>query len=175
MGMLGFLFGFNARIGRLHYLLSLFGLGFVIAVMFYVVTGTALSSTNGYARLLSFSSSRGIIALGVVFMAVGFTLQSMRFRDIGWDPVCVVPGWIAAMMIDRLIAVKLPAVSLGPNTNQTAVGALIHIGLVLVLLFWPGAKSDATEFDEPRGYDAPPRRDAAGAAAQRMARISGGR
>ena len=44
--MLGFLFGFNARIGRLHYFLGLFGLGFVIAVMFYVVTGVALPSTN---------------------------------------------------------------------------------------------------------------------------------
>ena len=172
--MLGFLFGFNARIGRLHYFLALFGLGFVIAVMFYVVAGVALSNTNGYAQLLSFSGSRGVIALGVVFTAVSFMLQSMRFRDMGWDPVCVIPGWIAAMMVDRLIAIKLPAVSLGPNTNQTAVGALIHFGLVLVLLFWPSAK-DAADFDEPRHSDAPSRREQTSTAAQRMARISSSR
>jgi uncharacterized membrane protein YhaH (DUF805 family) len=173
--MLGFLFGFNARIGRARYLLCLFGFGFVIALMFYAATGVALSSTNGLAQLLSFSKGWGGITLGVFFLFVSLTLQSMRFRDMGWDPVCVIPGWIAAMIVDRLIATKIPAVSLVPESNQTIVGALVHFGLVLALLFWPSAK-DAADFDEtPRRIDTPSRRDQASAAAQRMARISGGR
>ena len=112
--------------------------------------------------MISLSRGWGAIALGIVFFFVSFTLQSMRFRDMGWDPVCVIPGWIAAMIVDRLIATKFTGVSLGSESNQTIVGALVQFGLMLALLFWPSAKSDAQDFDEPRGrIDAPPRRDAA--------------
>jgi uncharacterized membrane protein YhaH (DUF805 family) len=173
--MLGFLFGFNARIGRLHYFLCLFGLGFVTGLIAYIATGISFSSSNGIMQLLSFAKGGVAITLGIVFLFVSFTLQSMRFRDIGWDPVCVIPIWVAALIVDRLVATKFPAVSLGPESNQTIVGALVHFGLVLALLLWPSAR-DAEDFDEPRRrLDAPPRRDQASVAAQRMARISGGR
>ena len=36
-----------------------------------------------------------IIGAMVFFGAATFTLQSMRIRDIGWDPVCVIPAWFA--------------------------------------------------------------------------------
>jgi len=171
--MLGFLFGFNARIGRLHYFLSLFGVGFAMGLIVYVATGIALSSTNGITQLISFSKGWGAITLGMIFLWISYTLQSMRFRDMGWDPVCVIPGWIALLIFDRLIATKFPAVSLGPESNQTIVGALVHLGLVLALLFWPSAR-DAADFDEPRRRSGtPPRRDQASVAARRMARISG--
>jgi len=173
--MLGFLFGFNARIGRLHYFLSLIGIGAVMGVLVYAAAGIALRSADGVTQLLALSKGWAAIILGVVFLYVSFTLQSMRFRDMGWDPVCVIPGWIALLIVDRLIATKLPAFSLGPESNQTIVGTLVHFGLVLALLFWPSAK-DAADFDEPpRRIDAPPRRGAVSVASQRMARISGGR
>ncbi len=50
-----------------------------------------------------------VIAM-VVFAGVTFTLQSMRIRDIGWDPVCVIPMWIAIVVVDKLIAGKIPGV-----------------------------------------------------------------
>jgi uncharacterized membrane protein YhaH (DUF805 family) len=170
--MLGFLFGFNARIGRLHYFLSLIGVGAVMGVIVYVATGVALSSTNGITQLISFSKGWGAIILGVIFVYVSLTLQSMRFRDMGWDPVCVIPGWVALLIFDRLIATKFPGVSLGAESNQTIVGALVHLGLALALLFWPSAKDEADFVEPRRRSDAPSRRDSA-SAAQRMARISG--
>ena len=140
-----------------------------------MAAGIALSTTGGAAQLLSLAKGWTGIILGLVFVYVSLMLQSMRFRDMGWDPVCVIPGWIALLIVDRLIATKLPAFSLGPESNQTIVGTLVHFGLVLALLFWPSAK-DAANFDEPpRRIDAPPRRGAVSVASQRMARISGGR
>jgi uncharacterized membrane protein YhaH (DUF805 family) len=171
--MLGFLFGFNARIGRLRYFLIMFGLGFVTGFIAAVATGISLSSAGGITQLFSLTKGWVAITLGVTFVFASFTLQSMRIRDMGWDPVCVIPGWIALHIFDRLIATKFPDLSLGPETNQTIVGALVHLGLALALLFWPSAKDEA-DFDEPRRRsDAPSRRDSASVAAQRMARISG--
>jgi hypothetical protein len=170
--MLGFLFGFNARMGRIRYFLYLFAAGFVIGVIAHIALGISLSS--GIMQLFSFSKGWLAITLGAVFVFASFTLQSMRFRDMGWDPVCVIPGWIALMIFDRLAATKFPALSLGPEINQTIVGALVHFGLVLALLFWPGSASDTVDFEEaPRRFDTPSRRDQASIAAQRMARISG--
>jgi len=172
--VLGFLFGFNARIGRLRYFLLMFGLGFVTGFVAAVATGISMSSAGGITQLFSLTKGWVPITLGVTFVLVSLTLQSMRIRDMGWDPVCVIPGWIAVYIFDRLIATKFPDLSLGPETNQTIVGALVHLGLALALLFWPSTASD-TDFDEPRRFDAPSPRDQASIAAQRMARISGGR
>jgi len=54
------------------------------------------------------------------------------------DPVCVIPSWIAILIVDKLIAGKIPAWSLGPEQHGTIVGALINLALFLALLFWPG-------------------------------------
>ena len=45
-------------------------------------------------------SSWQIITAAILFIWLSFTLHSMRIRDIGWDPVCVIPGWIAVAIID---------------------------------------------------------------------------
>ncbi|MFX8320120.1 hypothetical protein ABTL33_18930, partial [Acinetobacter baumannii] len=63
-----------------------------------------------------------VLAAAVLFGWLTFTLYAMRIRDIGWDPVCVIPGWIAVMIIDYLIATKFPAMSLGPGHHGTVVG-----------------------------------------------------
>lgn len=174
--MLGYLFGFNARIGRLSYFLSSIALGVVMTAIIFAVASMAY---HGNARAIPLSVQDmqwPLIALAVTFCLVTFTLQSMRFRDIGWDPVCVVPGWIALMIIDRLIATKIPAVSLGLEHNGTIVGALTNLGLFLALMFWPGSGHEtAAPTSGARPSDAPPRRQDAGSmAASRVARVAGG-
>jgi hypothetical protein len=103
-----------------------------------------------------------------------FTLQSMRIRDIGWDPVCVIPAWIAILIVDKLIAGKIPAWSLGPEQHGTIVGALINLALFLALLFWPGGDHEhpmPTLGDTRRKPDEPSHRpDTASAPAARIAR-----
>jgi len=174
--MLGYLFGFNARIGRLYYFLASIGLAIVMTGIIFAIASAAYHGNAKAIPLTLRHMQWPLIAVAVLFCLASLTLQSMRFRDIGWDPVCVIPGWIALMIVDYLIATKIPAVSLGPEHNGTIVGALTNLGLFLALLFWPGSNREpaAPTFGGPSS-DAPPRRqDATSVAASRIARVAGG-
>ena len=150
--MLGYLFGFNARIGRLKYFLSSILLATVITVMIFAMV---TSSIHGLAQGASLSQMKGpLIGIVVIFALASFMLNSMRLRDIGWDPVCVIPLWIALAVLDRAIAAKIPAVSLGHDHPGTIVGALVNLGLVLALMFWPGGSRETWT----PNFDAPPPR-----------------
>jgi hypothetical protein len=46
-------------------------------------------------------------------------------------------GWFTVLVIDGLIARKMPGWSLGPKHHSTVVGALINFGLFMALMFWP--------------------------------------
>ena len=115
-----------------------------------------------------------VITAAILFIWLSFTLHSMRIRDIGWDPVCVIPGWIAVAIIDGLVAGKIPAIALG-GQHGTIVGALVNLALFLALLFWPSTEHDnsAPTSGEPfRTPDLPSRGPAA--AASRVARVANG-
>lgn len=171
--MLGFLFGFNARLGRLHYFLAMIGLAGLMTVICFVIAGQAYRPGQSIspADLMGWPT---LIAI-VFFAGMSFTLQSMRIRDIGWDPVCVIPTWIAIVVIDGLIAGKIPAWSLGPEQHETIVGALFNAALFLALLFWPsGDYADPTFDPMPRQPESVSRSSgAASVAAVRLGRGAG--
>ena len=176
--MLGFLFGFNARLGRLHYFLSTIGLAVAMTVVIAAMVGVAIQSGAKATDFSADSLQWPVIMLALVFMWVSFTLQSMRFRDIGWDPVCVIPGWIALMLVDMVVATKIPAWALTPEQHGTIVGAVVNFGLFMALLFWPSGDHGApssTSGEPSRFPDTPPRsRAAPSPAATRIARVSNG-
>ena len=99
----------------------------------------------------------------------------MRIRDIGWDPVCVIPAWIAVLIVDKIIAGKIPAWSLGHDHNGTVVGALTNLVLFLALMFWPSGDYQEPFNDAYRTPDRPTPRTAtpSSVAAGRIARASG--
>ena len=178
--MLGFLFGFNARLGRLHFFLCTIAVGIVMtAISFAIISFACQHFPRGTIPNLDLAlTSWPLIGAAVLFGSLSLTLYSMRIRDIGWDPVCVIPGWIAVMVIDYVIATEFPAMSLWPQHYGTAVGGLVNLALSLALLFWPsghqedqaptsGGSFRMTE-NSLRG------RDKAPAAAARIARVTGG-
>ena len=174
--MLGFLFGFNARLGRLHYFLASIALAVVMtAICFSIATSYIQSTPRGMVSPESMMKSWPIIAAIVFFGAMTFTLQSMRIRDIGWDPVCVIPAWIAIVIVDKLIAGKIPAWSLGKDHNGTVVGALVNLALLLALTFWPSGDNENPTFGQPpQTPDRPSSRTSAGSVgADRIARATG--
>jgi uncharacterized membrane protein YhaH (DUF805 family) len=174
--MLGFLFGFNVRLGRLHYFLATIGLAVVMtAICFGIASYFIQSVPHGMLSPESLMKSWPTIAAIVFFGWMTFTLQSMRIRDIGWDPVCVIPAWIAILIVDKVIAGKIPAWSLGQDHNGTVVGALVNLVLFLALMFWPGGNYEGPTFGQPPQMpDRPSPRTAAGSvAADRIARATG--
>jgi uncharacterized membrane protein YhaH (DUF805 family) len=174
--MLGFLFGFNARLGRMHYFLSTIGLAFVMTAVCFAIAGHAVQSIPGMTLSLGLMGWPTIVAV-VVFSWMTFTLQSMRVRDIGWDPVCVIPAWIAILIVDKLVAGRIPAWSLGPEQQATIVGVLINLALFLALMFWPSGDQEdpmPTFGDTRRTPDEPSHRwDTAPAPAPRITRAPG--
>jgi amino acid transporter len=115
-----------------------------------------------------------VIAAAILFIWLSFTLHSMRIRDIGWDPVCVIPGWIVVAIIDGLVASKIPAIALG-GQHGTIVGALVNLALFLALLFWPSSEHDDSATPSGGSFRMPdlPSRSPA-AATSRVARVANG-
>jgi uncharacterized membrane protein YhaH (DUF805 family) len=166
---LGFLFGFNARLGRMHYFLATIALAIVMTAICFVIAGSIFHGTPRGMLNPASLMTWPVIWAGVFFAWMTFTLQSMRVRDIGWDPVCVIPAWIAILIVDHVVAGKIPAWSLGQERGGTIVGALTNLGLLLALMFWPSGDYESPGFDAPRGN---PSRNM-DAAAERIARATG--
>jgi uncharacterized membrane protein YhaH (DUF805 family) len=169
--MLGFLFGFNARLGRPHYFMATIGLAVLMTVICFVIAGQAHLPGQPFssADLMGWPT---VVAI-VFFAGVSFTLQSMRIRDIGWDPVCVIPVWIAILIADKLIAGKIPAWSLGQEHHGTIVGLLFNAALFVAVMFWPSGDYEGAAFDATPGKPGTPSRGD-GAAAVAAARIMRG-
>lgn len=150
--MLGFVFGFNARLGRLQFFLASFALAVVMTAICFVIAMTLLrNSSYGTIGPEEIIRNRGFIAAVVFFGLATVTLQSMRVRDIGWDPVCVIPAWISLLMVDHVMAARFPAWAIGQEHQATVVGGAVNLVLMLALTFWPGAddeRSSANPFQQ---------------------------
>jgi uncharacterized membrane protein YhaH (DUF805 family) len=144
MAMLNLVFGFNARIRRLQFFLASLALGLVMGVF---VVAYGMHAVQGASRLrpADIVTSRPMLIAIALFMYATFILQSMRFRDIGWDPVCVVPAWIAIVFVDHFVTVKFPTLSIGQEHFHTAAGAVVNLGLYLALAFWPSGDFEIGE------------------------------
>jgi uncharacterized membrane protein YhaH (DUF805 family) len=170
--MLGFVFGLNARLGRLHFFLASVALAIVMTAICFAIAMAVLRTTSpGMIRPEDLMTNWAIIAAIVFFGLATFTLQSMRIRDIGWDPVCVIPAWLALMIVDHVVAGRFPAWAIGHEQQGTMVGGLVNLGLMLALTFWPSAESEGSYGNpgRPRGSAASP--SVSGA---RLARVSQG-
>ncbi|MBK3663429.1 DUF805 domain-containing protein [Bradyrhizobium diazoefficiens] len=151
--MLGFVFGLNARLGRLHFFLASVALAIVMTAICFAIAMAVLRTTSpSMIRPEDITGNWAIIAAMIFFGLATFTLQSMRIRDIGWDPVCVIPGWIALMIVDHLVAGRFPAWTIGEEHQATMVGGLVNLALMLALMFWPSGDSEESYTNpfEPR-------------------------
>jgi uncharacterized membrane protein YhaH (DUF805 family) len=174
--MLGFIFGFNARLGRLQYFLASLGLA-VVSIILIVVVAIGLAAMTPQTSALAMSLPI-MVMIGLCLLA-NLMLQAMRFRDIGWDPVCVIPAWIAVMVLDYVIATRFPEYAATAAHSGTWVGALINLGLCVALLFFPSSADDAlssggtTVSRTPMASFRSPR-SAGSATEARLARITSG-
>ena len=174
--MLDFLFGFNARLGRLHFFLGIIALAVVSVAIDLALSPNSIRQLAGGARPPVEHFAWPLIVPTVGFLLIKYTLKSMRIRDMGWDPVCVIPAWIALGIVDSVIASKIPSWSIGHLHHGTLVGAMIQVGLLFALTFWPSAGFEAPT--PPRGGSqrtpqGPLQRSNATSPGARMARVTG--
>ena len=142
--MLGYLFGFNARLGRMQYILATIALAVAMTAVCFVIAQYVFQNTTRGMLASPDLMVWQVIAAGLFFLWMTFTLQSMRVRDIGWDPVCVIPAWIAILVVDHFVAGRFPAWSLGHQHQATIVGGLTNLLLFVALMFWPSG-----DYEEP--------------------------
>jgi uncharacterized membrane protein YhaH (DUF805 family) len=170
--MLGFLFGLNARLGRLHFFLATIALAIVMTVICLAIAMAVIGTTSpGMIRPEDLTKNWAIIAAIVFFGLATFTLQSMRIRDIGWDPVCVIPAWLALMVVDHVAAARFPAWAISQEHQGTMVGGLVNLGLLLALTFWPSADSEGASQNPFQRRAAAPKPSLS---SERLSRISQG-
>ncbi|MGJ4927330.1 DUF805 domain-containing protein [Bradyrhizobium sp. HKCCYLS2038] len=173
--MLGFIFGFNLRLGRLHYFLASIGLVVVTLALTFVV---AFGLAAAFQHTSALAITGPVLVMIGLFLIANLMLQAMRFRDIGWDPVCVIPAWIAVMALDYVIATRFPDYAATSSHAGTWPGALINLGLTVALLFFPSSAGDTSSSGGTliSRTPAPARgsRSPASASEARLARITGG-
>jgi uncharacterized membrane protein YhaH (DUF805 family) len=142
--MLDFLFGFNSRLGRLHYSLSIIALAVVSVAVDLALSPYSIRQLASGAKPAVSHFAWPLIVPTVGFLLINYALKSMRIRDMGWDPVCVLPAWIALATVDSIIASRVPAWSIGHLHHGTIVGAMIQFALTIALMFWPSGGFEAS-------------------------------
>jgi len=148
--MLGFIFGFNARLGRLAYFLSCIAFGVGVTVLaILVVVGLSRDGASGAAHRPGMGIVIAIIALVILAVWLANCLVSMRVRDMGWNPAIVLPALWAIIAVDAYIAVLVPDWALPGARYGTVFGAAINFVFNLAVMFWPGAGYDASAVGIP--------------------------
>lgn len=145
--MLAAVFSFRGRINRLQFFAASMGLFGAEVVMFVIAIVVGLVSGRG-AALIPVALIAVAIVVGSIW--IGLSLHARRVRDVGLDPVIVIPMLTLVIGADRLVAQANPAIAFPAGSavthglgSHTLVGNLILTAYVLFLLFWPGRRSDA--------------------------------
>ncbi len=137
--MLDFLFGFNARLKRLQYLLVCIAL---VVALFAISLALAASGSIHVPRGSHFTwqMSNWLVAAAVaLFVLAVVSIQAMRVRDIGWDPVVVMAGWFTVGSVDAIVAAKMPDLALVQGQYGTMVGLIVDLAMTGILFFWPSS------------------------------------
>lgn len=131
--MLHNVLGFGGRLGRLEYFLACMALGFLtsLLVLALVLGFRPHGESMAGVRETMPPGLLTMLLLVVLPFYLWFSLafQAKRIRDIGWNPVLVLPGWIAVVAFGMIGAHAIPGLAL--------VGGLFNLGMALCLLFWP--------------------------------------
>jgi uncharacterized membrane protein YhaH (DUF805 family) len=133
--MLAAVFSFRGRLNRRQYFLGNIAVGLVLALLAATVIGfIELAPTARPAMTMDVTAVLLVIAAPLaVWSAV--SLQARRLRDIGLEPLLVIPLWIA---------------SLGLAEIQPMLAVSISLALFACLYGWPGRRGLSSSFDDAR-------------------------
>jgi uncharacterized membrane protein YhaH (DUF805 family) len=142
--MLGFIFGFNARLGRLAYFLSCIGFGVGVVILGLLLF---LASRGAHGPNMAIAA---VVITGIILVVwFAMCLLSMRIRDMGWNPAIVIPLFWALIAVDAYVSVILPDWAMPGRHYGTIVGASINFLFNLAVMFWPSAGYDTPTLSVP--------------------------
>ena len=154
--MLHNILGFGGRVGRLEYFLirMVFNL-FMSPLVLALISGLAPHGVTSDSMRGSVGSPALVLILLLVVLPIylwfSLALQAKRFRDIGWDPLYVIPGWIFANMVTIVFFIALPTMYW-----IAVIGLLFNLFMSCALLFWPSGSTGVNDWTGNRYPDPAP-------------------
>jgi uncharacterized membrane protein YhaH (DUF805 family) len=158
MGAIGELFGFEGRISRLGYFWRCIA----------VVIGIVALALGGAAATLSLVRPLGLgdyqeasrwLTIIVVLLVLwsSFALASRRLRDMGLEPVHILPLFAALWVINTVLLEPLSRLHPGSFGMIEGSWAMLQAVAAVPLLLWPGRQSPVAvrtgyEPDGPTAY-----------------------
>jgi uncharacterized membrane protein YhaH (DUF805 family) len=140
--MLASVFNFRGRINRSRYFLGSLAIGaiFVALAQLFMAFGHPPETPRS---ALAVTLDAVLLVMAAPMTAwIAVSLQVRRLRDIGWNPLIVVPLWIGAL--------AGMAVQGSPDIvqTQTAVGTLINFAALTCLFVWPGRRGGISSISD---------------------------
>jgi uncharacterized membrane protein YhaH (DUF805 family) len=136
MGAFSEFFGFEGRIGRLGYLWRCLAVGLGIGVL-SVGGGAVLELVVRPMGLTGYQAGARGVAVGVMLSAMWSSgaLASRRLRDMGLEPVHVVPAFLGLWVVYAMLMQRLG------HAQSDGYGFVTVCWALLALLLWPGREA----------------------------------
>ena len=134
--MLTAVFSFRGRLNRRHYVFGNFAIGAVLALLGAALIGfSELAPTARPTLAMDVDAALLVIAAPLAVWSA-LSLQARRLRDIGLEPLFVIPLWIG---------------TLGLAQSWPMIAASISLALFGCLYVWPGRRGGlSSNFDDHR-------------------------
>jgi uncharacterized membrane protein YhaH (DUF805 family) len=137
MGGLGELFGFDGRVNRL----GLIGRSVIVGVALAALAagGATALATLGLGGVGGFQTWTQRLTLAVMLLGLwaGFALTTRRLRDMGIEPVYVVPAYAALWVANTELLIPLTRLQPQSYEPLEAAWMAVQVVLGLVMLAWP--------------------------------------
>src|SRR5580698_7771738 len=142
--MLTAVFSFRGRINRLQYFLGTFAIGGVLALLAaMVISFTELAPTARPSLAMALDAVFLVFAAPLATWSA-VSLQARRLRDIGWEPLIVMPMWVGVLALGGFAA------QAGFALSQAAVASVISLAMLACLYGWPGRRNGVTSLCDGR-------------------------
>jgi uncharacterized membrane protein YhaH (DUF805 family) len=132
-------FSFRGRLGRLRFFIDSLALGGLCLVFAVLIAFFVFPARSDGLSLVAFFIGMALCLPIVIWLSL--SLYVRRIRDIGWDPLVVILGWVALGVLDFVVARLVPALA-APGNHGTIVGGLLNLALTLAIFFWPGSDNE---------------------------------
>jgi uncharacterized membrane protein YhaH (DUF805 family) len=142
--MLASVFSFRGRINRLQYFLGNFAVGGALALLAaMLISFTELAPTARPSLTMALDAVFLVVAAPLAIWSAA-SLQARRLRDIGWEPLIVIPMWVGLLVLAGFAA------QAGFALSQAALASMISLAMLACLYGWPGRRGGVTSLSDGR-------------------------